>query len=118
MHPSFKQKIQTGPPYSLCPYYSRVFRFVNKISENYFYNFLNLFTFTSNKCFSERIFDKACPEEYDDLMKDTITVSRAQEKDLARIMQLLQQVNHVHASIRPDLFADGERKICRVKSIQ
>ena len=43
-------------------------------------------------------------------MKDTITVSRAQEKDLARIMQLLQQVNHVHASIRPDLFADGERK--------
>ena len=59
---------------------------------------------------SERIFDKACPEEYDDLMKDTITVSRAQEKDLARIMQLLQQVNHVHASIRPDLFADGERK--------
>ena len=43
-------------------------------------------------------------------MKDTITVSRAQEKDLARIMQLLRQVNHVHASIRPDLFADGERK--------
>ena len=48
-------------------------------------------------------------------MKDTITVSRAQEKDLARIMQLLQQVNHVHASIRPDLFADGERKYTQAK---
>ena len=43
-------------------------------------------------------------------MKDTVTVSHAQEKDIPRIMQLLQQVNHVHALIRPDLFADGERK--------
>ncbi|MCR5824061.1 MAG: GNAT family N-acetyltransferase, partial [Lachnospiraceae bacterium] len=34
----------------------------------------------------------------------------ASKKDIPRILELLVQVNHVHAVGRPDLFTDGKRK--------
>lgn len=39
-----------------------------------------------------------------------ILISRACEADVGRIGELLLQVNHVHALVRPDLFADRTRK--------
>ncbi len=43
-------------------------------------------------------------------MDDKMTVRRAEVKDIPRILELLIQVNHVHAVGRPDLFTDGKRK--------
>ena len=39
-----------------------------------------------------------------------ITVRRATEKDIPRIMELLSQVLEVHAKIRPDIFIPGTTK--------
>jgi ribosomal protein S18 acetylase RimI-like enzyme len=43
-------------------------------------------------------------------MKDGLVIRGAEEKDIDRILELLVQVNHVHAAGRPDLFIDGKRK--------
>ena len=43
-------------------------------------------------------------------MQTTVTIRNAQEKDLDRIMDLLIQVNNVHAAGRPDLFIEGKTK--------
>lgn len=43
-------------------------------------------------------------------MANGLSIRRAEEKDIARILELLVQVNHVHAVGRPDLFVDGKRK--------
>lgn len=39
-----------------------------------------------------------------------LVIRRAEAKDLARINELLHQVLHIHAGIRPDLFIDGTAK--------
>lgn len=39
-----------------------------------------------------------------------LLVRNAETKDIPRILELLVQVNHVHAVGRPDLFIDGKRK--------
>ncbi len=41
---------------------------------------------------------------------EDMTVRKAVTKDIPRILELLVQVNHVHAVARPDLFVDGKRK--------
>ena len=51
----------------------------------------------------------AALREYNLGMNDII-ISRAEERDVPRILDLLLQVNRVHASARPDLFLDGGRK--------
>ncbi len=43
-------------------------------------------------------------------MKNELVVRNAATKDIPRILELLIQVNHVHAVGRPDLFTDGKRK--------
>ncbi len=43
-------------------------------------------------------------------MNDGILVRYAETKDIERILELLVEVNHVHAEKRPDLFIDGRRK--------
>ncbi len=44
------------------------------------------------------------------IMNDDLLVRRAAAKDIPRLLELLVQVNHVHAVARPDLFIDGKRK--------
>lgn len=39
-----------------------------------------------------------------------ITIRRAVKKDTDRVMQLLSEVNDLHADIRPDLFIHGRQK--------
>lgn len=39
-----------------------------------------------------------------------ITIRRAVKKDTGRVMQLLSEVNDLHADIRPDLFIHGRQK--------
>ena len=39
-----------------------------------------------------------------------ITIRRAVKKDTGRVMQLLSEVNDLHADIRPDLFIHGKQK--------
>lgn len=43
-------------------------------------------------------------------MNNDILVRKAENKDIERILELLTEVNHVHAEKRPDLFIDGRRK--------
>ena len=43
-------------------------------------------------------------------MEKELEVRNAKTKDIPRILDLLVQVNHVHAVGRPDLFEDGKRK--------
>lgn len=43
-------------------------------------------------------------------MDNGLKVRKATVKDIPRILELLIQVNHVHAVGRPDLFVDGKRK--------
>lgn len=43
-------------------------------------------------------------------MTEQTIVRNAEKKDIPRILELLIQVNHVHAAGRPDLFVDGKRK--------
>jgi len=43
-------------------------------------------------------------------MENTITLRRAEEKDIPGIMALLEQVLSVHHGIRPDLFKPGATK--------
>jgi len=43
-------------------------------------------------------------------MRSGLMIRKAEKKDIARILELLVQVNHVHAVGRPDLFIDGKRK--------
>ncbi len=43
-------------------------------------------------------------------MNQTIAIRRAEEKDTARILDLLRQVNNVHHDGRPDLFKKDCRK--------
>lgn len=42
-----------------------------------------------------------------------LVIRPAEEKDMDRMLELLIQVNHVHAVGRPDLFVDGKRKYDR-----
>jgi ribosomal protein S18 acetylase RimI-like enzyme len=44
------------------------------------------------------------------MMEKDLRVRKAEVKDIPRILDLLVQVNHVHAVGRPDLFVDGKRK--------
>lgn len=44
-----------------------------------------------------------------------ITVRRAEEKDLDRIMQLLGEVLELHANLRPDIFISGTTKYTRAE---
>jgi hypothetical protein len=39
-----------------------------------------------------------------------MTIRLAQEKDIPKIIDLLQQVLEVHAKIRPDIFISGTTK--------
>ncbi len=39
-----------------------------------------------------------------------IIIRRAEDKDLIRVNELLHQVLHIHAEIRPDIFIDGTTK--------
>ena len=39
-----------------------------------------------------------------------MTIRTAQEKDIPRLIQLLQQVLEIHAAIRPDIFVSGTTK--------
>lgn len=39
-----------------------------------------------------------------------VTVRRAEDRDLDRVNDLLHQVLHIHAEIRPDIFIDGTAK--------
>lgn len=46
-------------------------------------------------------------------MKEKIVnneIRKAEKRDIPRMLELLVQVNHVHAVGRPDLFADGKTK--------
>ncbi len=43
-------------------------------------------------------------------MENSLRVRKAGHRDIPRILELLVQVNHVHAVARPDLFVDGKRK--------
>ena len=47
-----------------------------------------------------------------------ITVRRAKEKDIDRMLGLLHQVLEVHAAIRPDLFISGTTKYTREELAQ
>ena len=42
-----------------------------------------------------------------------ISVRRAKEKDVARVLELLHEVLEVHAAIRPDIFIPGSTKYTR-----
>lgn len=41
---------------------------------------------------------------------DTLSIRRAEEKDIPEVAKLLLEVNKVHSDIRPDLFKAGARK--------
>lgn len=45
-------------------------------------------------------------------------IRRAEEKDIAAVNDLLHQVLHIHAEIRPDLFIDGTTKYTDDELIQ
>lgn len=39
-----------------------------------------------------------------------MTIRKAEEKDILRIIELLEQVLQIHADIRPDIFIPGTTK--------
>ena len=39
-----------------------------------------------------------------------MNIRRAQEKDIPRLIELLEQVLQIHADIRPDIFIPGTTK--------
>ena len=46
-----------------------------------------------------------------------MNIRRAQEKDIPRLIELLEQVLQIHADIRPDIFI-RERQNIQMKSLQ
>lgn len=46
-----------------------------------------------------------------------MNIRRAQEKDIPRLIELLEQVLQIHADIRPDIFIPGTTKYT-MKSLQ
>lgn len=46
-----------------------------------------------------------------------MNIRRAQEKDIPRLIELLEQVLQIHADIRPDIFIP-ERQNIQMKSLQ
>lgn len=44
-----------------------------------------------------------------------MTIRKAQEKDISRIIELLGQVLQIHAEIRPDIFIPDTTKIHRTR---
>lgn len=45
-------------------------------------------------------------------------IRRAQEKDIPRLIELLQQVLNIHADIRPDIFIPGTTKYTKEELLQ
>ena len=43
-------------------------------------------------------------------MEEKMTIRKAEEKDIPRIIELLGQVLQIHADIRPDIFIPGTTK--------
>ena len=44
-----------------------------------------------------------------------MNIRRANEKDIPRLMELLEQVLQIHADIRPDIFIPGTTKYTNVE---
>ena len=47
-----------------------------------------------------------------------ITIRRAEEKDIDKIIELLLQIHELHANIRPDIFAKGKSKFNREELVE
>lgn len=60
---------------------------------------------------SETNGSQTLPEILIDLMEErNMTIRKAEEKDIPRIIELLGQVLQIHADIRPDIFIPGTTK--------
>lgn len=47
-----------------------------------------------------------------------MNIRRAKEKDIERVMELLEQVLQIHADIRPDIFIPGTTKYTKERQME